>query len=512
MKPADLLECACRKYPKKVALRSGEKSVTYESLAQNVRRLTRAMVQNGVGPHDDVVISCGNSIEYIEMFLAASYVGAVPNLYNVGWSVEVALDLAREPLAKTKLAFLHVHDVRSGLIASRLHEEDAVPVVSLGESVPGCWEYEDFLAGGDSTLELEPFRFQGDDTVLQAFTSGTTSVPKCVMVTADNVTAWLLTTIADERWAHDDTMLITFPFFHVAGLCFLKAIAMGAQVVVGSSLQAKDIAEAIARYRVTRCGFAPILLDRLTAYASGHDVDFSSVRSVGYGSSHISVDLMKRCKTYLNCDLRQAYGMTETLTTGTSLTAEDHAVPNLLDSVGKPMLGIDVRVVDEAGRDCPSGIVGEVLIRSATVMKGYRGNPSLTNEVLADGWYHTKDMGFLDDEGHLRIRGRKDGMIISGGENIFPEEVADCIKRMQPDVIDAAVIGMSDAMWGQTPAAFVVRAQNSSINESDVAQFCADHLARYKKPRHVFFVEALPRGESGKVSTKELFSLYRQNV
>ena len=512
MKPFDLLEYAYTKFPNKTALRSAQnETVSYKKLFKRSKKLGCSLAAYGVKPGDDVIIYGRNSIQFIEAIFASSFIGAIPTLLNINWSAEVAVACVRDPEARVAAAFVDAYSEEAILLARELVKLGIV-VIALDQAIPGTISYEKLFDGEAPSDTLEPFIFCENDTILQLYTSGTTGVPKCVMLSRKNFEAWLLMTIVDERWTHDDVMLITFPFFHVAGLCFFKSIVMGAEVVVGSGVRAEDLEENIAKFSITRCGFPPILLDRLTARMEQTGSSFPLLRSVGYGSTCISPELMERCNFYLKCDMRQAYGMTETITAGASLTPEEHTSSALLNTVGKPMLGVRLKIVNEFGALCQEGESGEIAIKSDAVMKGYRGNPSLTNEVIQDGWYYTKDIGYLDEAGYHHIQGRKDDMIISGGENMFPSELADCIKSMRAAVEDVAVLGVEDKTWGKIPVAFVVKQSNSDITEREIVDTCAKKLGRYKKPRQVFFIDSIPRGQNGKVIAEDLRTIYRQLV
>jgi acyl-CoA synthetase (AMP-forming)/AMP-acid ligase II len=185
-----------------------------------------------------------------------------------------------------------------------------------------------------------------------------------------------------------------------------------------------------------------------------------------------------------------------------------HEDLSLLDTVGKPMIGAEVRVVNEAGENMPAGGKGEILVRSANMMKGYYNNPGLTQAVIRDGWYCTGDIGFLDEQGYLHLVSRKRDMIISGGENVYPQEVAACIQSMGNRIADVAVVGIPDPYLGESVVAAVVAKEGEEITSKEIIDYCCDKLGRYVKPRRICFLPALPRNESGKIVKDAVLSLF----
>jgi acyl-CoA synthetase (AMP-forming)/AMP-acid ligase II len=228
-----------------------------------------------------------------------------------------------------------------------------------------------------------------------------------------------------------------------------------------------------------------------------------------YAGAPTPVPLLKRALDCFGYIFVQGYGLTETGPSGTVLTAEEHrqAVENgkehILASVGREMLYCDVRVVDDAGRRLPVNEIGEVTIRSTSVMKAYWGNPEATSQALKQGWFYTGDMGWFDDEGYLYLADRKKDMIISGGENVYPSEV-EKILFQHPSVADCTIIGLPDPEWGEKVTAVVVLQPGEQENPEQLTQFCRASLAGYKCPKVVHFVEDLPRNPSGKVLKNDL--------
>jgi acyl-CoA synthetase (AMP-forming)/AMP-acid ligase II len=268
------------------------------------------------------------------------------------------------------------------------------------------------------------------------------------------------------------------------------------------------ILEAIPRYGVTDSVFVPAVLQFLLITPGCEDADFSSLRTILYGASPISEEVLVASVARFGCKFVQAYGLTETDGAAVVLPAEDHDPngPNRhrLRAAGIPLPGVELRVVDDEGKDVATGEIGEVWIKSPGNMVGYWNMPEATAAALTpDGWFKSGDAGYLDADGYLFIADRVKDMIISGGENIYPAEV-ESVLMGHPGVADAAVIGVPDERWGETVKAIVVRAPDADVSENDVITWCRERLAHYKCPTSVDWTDVLPRNPSGKILKREL--------
>jgi fatty-acyl-CoA synthase len=236
--------------------------------------------------------------------------------------------------------------------------------------------------------------------------------------------------------------------------------------------------------------------------------DVSSVRQVIYGAAPIAEELLVQAAAKFQCDFVQVYGLTETTGGGTNLKPEDHdPARNKLRSCGKPNAGVEVLIVDEDGQEVAQGEVGEIVLRGATIMKGYWNKPDATREAIKKDWFYTGDAGFLDAEGYVFIHDRVKDMIVSGGENVYPAEVENALFA-HPDIADVAVIGVPDEKWGEAVKACVVAAPGKELSEQEIIDFARARIAGYKLPKSVDFIEALPRNPSGKILRRELREPY----
>jgi long-chain acyl-CoA synthetase len=352
------------------------------------------------------------------------------------------------------------------------------------------------------------------DVAMQLYTSGTTGLPKGVMLTQTNLGA-LLPSVA-PRWRFDAASVnaIAMPLFHIGGSGWaLVGMWIGCHSIVFREFSPVEILDAIPAHGITNALFVPVMLQLLTAVPDAGARDFSTLRSIVYGASPITDDVLLRSIKTFGCEFVQLYGLTETTGAITELSAADHdpAGPRrgLLRSAGTPFSWVELRIVDPAsGDDCPRGVVGEVWARSIQTMKGYWKRPDDTaRTITSDGWLRTGDAGYLDRDGYVFLTDRVKDMIITGGENVYPAEVENVLAS-HPDVEDVAVIGVPDATWGEAVKAIIVARQGTAPESAGLIAFARARLAHFKCPTSVDFAEMLPRNPSGKLLKRQLREPY----
>jgi long-chain acyl-CoA synthetase len=480
-------------------------TITWAQLYDRAVRVSRGLVGAGIGPGDRVAFLDRNGIDYFEVFFGCALLGAVSVAVN--WR-----------LAPTEMAAI-IGD--AGAKALFFGPDYATAVKELAPQVPtvGLWVPLDELAswrdgdraGATSDPGFEP---EPDDVVTQLYTSGTTGLPKGAMISGRNLSCIL--TEADRVFhiSADTVSLVAMPLFHIGGTGWaLCGMSRGGHSVILRDMDPAEALRLIAVHRVTETFVVPAVLMFLLATPELTTSDVSSLRTVFYGASPISEDILVKSMASLGCDFAQVYGLTETTGAITSLMPQDHDPDGpragLLRSAGRPFDHVELRIVDaESGRTVPTGTVGEVWTRSDQNMLGYWGKPDETASVLSDdGWFRTGDAGWLDADGYLFLHDRIKDMIVSGGENVYPAEVENALLA-HPGVADAAVIGVPDEKWGETVKAIVVRSADATGEDQDLARdiiaATRTRLAHYKCPTSVDFVEALPRNPSGKVLKREL--------
>jgi long-chain acyl-CoA synthetase len=520
----DILDNSARRYPEKIAVRFNGDCFTYAELADRVNRLAAALVDLGVLPGERVAVVCANSNAYLEILFACARIGAVSMHFNLRMSPLVTVQLVKKTKPRVLFCSCEQSDVYEYL-KERVSQETTfisltetlgLPALPLSDTfVKQTTEtvgkqnaqdnvllYDDLIASREPS-QLVP-RFDSSDDALMLFTSGTTGLPRAVLHTHGSVVLQVMISAMEGRVSHDETVLCVLPLFHTTMILALQALYVGAELVIGASSKPADIAAAIAAFNITRVTLVPYLMQKLARYVEEQGITLPSLKTIGYGAEPMSPEMAQYCQKQFACNFHEGYGMTETMATVTTLSAEQHKDPSKLATVGKPIFGVKLKVVDAAGNECVQGTAGEILVKTGTLMKGYWQDAERTAEVIQDGWYCTQDIGYLDAEGFLHLVDRKQNMIISGGENIYPLEVSKCILAMGEEIIDAAVVGVYDEEWGEALIAAVVCKETSSLSASDITEHCAKYLARYKRPRSVYFLKEIPRSETGKVMAKLL--------
>ena len=447
-----------------------------------------------------------NGIEYFEVFFGCALLGAVSVAVN--WRLAPAeMGAILEDAGAAVLFF--------GPDYAAAVKELAPTVTCVREWVP-LEQYPDWRDAAPTDQPKDPgFEAGPDDVVTQLYTSGTTGLPKGAMICGRNIACILREANQVFQIGSDTVSLVAMPLFHIGGTGWaLSGMCHGGHSVIVRDLDPAGVLSLIEQHRITETFVVPAVLMGVLAAPELAGTDLSSLRTVFYGASPISEDVLVRSMEALGCDFAQVYGLTETSGAITSLLPGDHD-PNgpraaLLRSAGRPFDHVELRIVDTAtGADLPVGQVGEVWTRSSQNMLGYWNREAETAAVLSeDGWFRTGDAGWMDAEGYLFLHDRIKDMIVSGGENIYPAEVENALLA-HPGVADAAVIGVPDDKWGETVKAIVVRSEGAGEEEDGAlaADIIADtraRLAHYKCPTSIDFVESLPRNPSGKILKRDL--------
>jgi long-chain acyl-CoA synthetase len=380
-------------------------------------------------------------------------------------------------------------------------------VEQLLAALPGAEAYADVVAGASPAAVAE----SGDEEDIFAifYTSGTTGLPKGAMVSHRNLVANAFNQFVADGSRHDDVNLVATPLYHM-GAVFMAVTYMmlGCTQVILPSFDPARWLDAVGRRRASVALLVPTMINAILENPLLADADLSSLRRVFYGGGPMPPTVLRRALEQLRCGFTQGYGLTETLE-ATFLVAADHVVDGdekqrkRLASAGREAVDAEVRIVDGHGRDCATGEVGEVLVRSASVIRGYWNVAEETGKAIRDGWFHTGDLGYLDEDRYLFVVDRVKDMVISGGVNIYSKEVESVLYE-HPAVLEAAVIGLPDEAWGEAVSAAVVLRPGMSASADELIAHCKASLAGYKKPRHVAFLDELPKNPSGKILKREL--------
>ncbi|MBI1186741.1 MAG: long-chain-fatty-acid--CoA ligase [Alphaproteobacteria bacterium] len=499
---ADVARRQAERRPNALALKDGAYETTYAQLDAHASRIADRMIVEGLKPGDRVAILSKNSDFFYEIWFGAMKARAA----LAGVNFRLAPPEIAYIIDDSDAKILFVGEDFYALAEQALAQMKTRPkLIALDGEHEGYVWYETWRAQGAA---IDPMLRGGDDdVVLQLYTSGTTGHPKGVEISNANMVALLGLAhgVAGFNYEADDNVINAMPQFHVAGTNIgIVAIASGARLHILRDLVPAQIIAMIEREKINHAFFVPAVILMLMQAPEMATADLTSVRTVSYGASPIAEELLIRARDRFNCGFLQFYGMTETCGAGTHLPPEAHdPARNKLRSCGIPWPGVSVKVVDAEGNECKPGEVGEIVIKAPIVMRGYWKRPDATAEAVKDGWMHTGDAAYMDEEGFFFIYDRVKDMIVSGGENIYPAEVENAIFS-HPDVADVAVIGVPDDKWGESVKAIVITKPGAAADPDSIIAHTRERLAGYKVPKTVDFVDAIPRNASGKILRREL--------
>lgn len=496
-----------RQHPQQAAIWHEGRELTYAELDRRSNRVANALVAAGLEPGQRVCVLDKGHDAFFETIFGIAKAGGVYTPVN--WR-----------LAPPEIAFV-VNDAEAPVLF--VGEAFAKPVTAVrnelqtvrhmvywgSETPPADWRTYDAFVGSASTDD--PRRDTASaETAWQLYTSGTTGHPKGAELTHDNLCeAFGLATQGFGNVREGDVGLVCMPLYHIGGSGWAASLLYaGAKLIVTREANPAEILGLIPTHRINSAFLVPALMNFLLQQPACKSTDFSSLNTILYGASPIPEELLKACIETFRCNFVQAYGLTETSGAVVLLPARDH-IPGSprLRACGLPIFGCQLKIIRADGSTCAPFEVGEILMKGASVMKGYWNRPEATAESIRDGWFHSGDAGYLDNDGYLYIHDRVKDMIVSGGENVYPAEV-ESILFAHPGVADVAVIGVPDERWGEAVKAIVVRAPGSAVTEEELIDYCQGKVAGYKRPRSIDFIDTLPRNPTGKILKRELRARY----
>ncbi|MEO6398115.1 MAG: long-chain-fatty-acid--CoA ligase [Tepidiformaceae bacterium] len=515
----DFLRRAAKLYPNKVAIVDGDLRFTYSAFQARVNQLAHALTRLGVKQGDRVCILSPNSHYFLESYYGVTQLGAilVPLNYRlVASDHEYIINHAGVTTVLVDYEYTKVVDeIRPNLttVTNWIVSDPAA-----NATTPAGWTDWDQLVGGEPTTPTPTVEQDENDTTSINYTSGTTARPKGVMLTHRNCYINAYNFIAHLRIRHEDVELWTLPMFHANGWGGPFAItAMGATHVVLRSVVGSEIYRLIEEQKVTFACMAPAVLSTILNYpdGAGHHIQ-TGPRFVVAGAPPPAA-FIERLEKEIGWEFIQIYGLTETAPILTVSEPDFHNSDGQdytrRARAGGEAIGVDIQVLDDDGKPVPmdNETIGEVCCRSNVVLKGYWEQPEETARAIYGGYFHSGDLGVWDEFGNVNIVDRKKDVIISGGENISSPEVEAALYK-HPAVLECAVIGVPSEKWGETPKALVVLRDGASATEQEILEFSRQHLAHFRCPTSVDFVESLPRTATGKLQKFVIREKYWEGV
>ena len=509
---ADIIYRNAILYPENEAFVCGAQRISFRDFNQRVNRLVHALQELGIKKGEVIGILSWNCLEYTEVFGAAMKGGYILAHFHPRLKEQELVQLINN--SKASLIFFGSNLVE---IIDRIHNQlsHAKKLVAFVKAREQMISYIDLLES-QSTKEPESKVTEQDPLVI-FYTSGTTGVPRGALYSHKQKMENTYMKALDIGLEFGDRHLVILPMFHIGGDShiwpfFLKG---GCNVIFPEpSFNPKASLQIIAKERITDVHIVPTQLVSLLNLPDIESYDLSKLKRIWYAASPMPVEILKQGLALFGPIFIQGYGQTESGPHTTVLTQnthraidKTHAEQKVLASCGQPSVGVHLRIIDEAANDVGAGEIGEIIIKTSRFMTGYWQDSDSTREAIKDGWLYTGDLGFYDEKGFIYIADRKKDMIVTGGENVYPKEVEEVLYQ-HPAVMEAVVIGVPDEYWVERVQAVVVLKKGMQATPEEIIDFCKVHIANYKTPKGVDFVEALPKSPQGKLLKKEIRKRY----
>jgi acyl-CoA synthetase (AMP-forming)/AMP-acid ligase II len=510
MRLHDFIDYRARERPDVEFAIQGERRVTYREANQAVNKLANAFVSSGLQVGDRVAVLAKNCIEYAYIYYAASKAGVVPVPLNYRLVPDEWAYIINDSGAKMLIAGADFVEASESL-GSQL--QTVQQRVAMGGVAPAGWtSYEDWVASQPATPPDRNISEEHD--LYQMYTSGTTGHPKGAVLPQGSVTSNMAQVTVALQAQPGERSLIVAPMYHAAAaITTFNCIYYGGALYIMEDFIPNEVVRAMSEEKIALALLVPAMIQAvLVMVPDVMERSYQDLRMIVYGASPIAEQTLRKAIDVFKCDFAQGYGMTETTAVISFLTPDDHRLAmseehELLLSAGRPILGTDVRIVDDDDKPVPNGEIGEIIARGPQLMRGYWNLADESAEALKGGWMHTGDAGVINDDGYLFIQDRVKDMIVSGGENVYPRIVEEALFQ-HPAVADAAVIGVPDQQWGETVKAIVVLKEGQSVTPDEIMEFTKGKLGGFQRPRSVDFIDELPRNPSGKVLKRQLREPY----
>jgi long-chain acyl-CoA synthetase len=509
----DMLRRDAKLFSRKVGLIDGGKSFTYSEMNSRANKLTHALLGLGMKKGDRIAFMGNNCHQFVEYYFALSKAGFVSVPVNARFSSDEASYIINH---SESVALIYTEELEATAVKMRKTTAGVQWIISTGQAGEGVLSYEKILrevSDEEPRQEVRP-----DDVAMIMYTSGATGLPKGVITTQRNIMANTNTMCLELRIVPEDVTVLVMPLYHNGGLWpTMSTIYRGGMNILLPHFDLEAMLKTIEEKKVTFLNLVPTMLLRMVSHPNLSAYNLESLRLIMYAGAPIPLGQLKKAMQTLGPHrFYNSLGSTEASGNLASFPTTEHALEgpmaSKLGSVGKDAMGVEIAIVDEKGTEVPPMKIGEIIGRGDNITQGYWKMPDETAEVFKNGWLHTGDMGYRDEDGYIFVVDRKKDIIISGGENVASREVEEILYQ-HPAVREAAVIGVPDEEWGEAVKAVVVLNPDAAgtVGEADLIEFCKTRLAGYKKPRSVDLIEELPKNAAGKIDKAQLKKLYKED-
>ena len=518
MNTVEFLRLSSEIVPDRTAIIFEDKRIDFSTLQQRVNKLADSLSKLGVVPGDRVSTIQVNCNEHIEAYFAITSLDAIYVPVNFRVRSEELEVMLSDSKPKVIFAGSRYHEL---VKEATKNNNDAKLFVSMDDESQGWINYDDLIRDGESEDRFP--EYDDDDTNIIMYTSGTTGSPKGVMLKHDSFSSYILANVMPADPDEEEKNILTVPLHHIAGMqAVISAIYGGRTLVIQRQFEPYDWMRLVQDEQINRAMMVPTMLKAILDHKEFSNFDISSLGVITYGAAPMPASVIKDAIAKLpGTRFINAFGQTETASTITMLSPEDHEITGTpeeqelklkrLSSIGKPLDDVIVQIVDEEGKEVIQGDVGEIVAQGPRLMKGYWNKVDATNETIRDGWLYTGDLGYMDSEGYIFLSGRAKDFIKRGGEMIAPDEVENVILT-HSSIDDAAVIGVNDEYWGERVRAVVVLKSGMSVDQQEIIDYCHERLASYKKPESVIFAQEIPKNPMGKILKRELRDMYPEPI
>lgn len=506
----DLLTRTTARNPDKLAFVFKERQVTYEELDMLVNKTANGLIEQGIKKGDHLAIFSKNNLDFVIVTFALARIGAV--LIPINYMLQgndIAYILKHAEVKGIFTEKNHIAEIEQAIKSETLQYKYILECEEF--DMDHSWKTIKSIQSGSSSETIEAF-IEDDDVAQILYTSGTESKPKGVMLSHKSIISEYVSCVFDGNMDRSDTLVHALPFYHSAQLhVFLgPSIYVGASGIILAEADPMTIMETIERHEANQLFAPPTVWIALLRHPKFDTFNLNSLEKCYYGAAIMPREVLRELTKRLpNAQFWNFYGQTEVAPLATALQPEDQL--RKLGSAGKPTLHVETKIVDDAGNEVPRGEIGEIVHRTPHAMLGYLNNPEKTAESFQNGWFHSGDLGTMDEEGYITIVDRKKDIIISGGVNVASREVEEVIYLID-EVAEVAVIGIPDDYWIERITAIIILKEGATLTEQDVIDFCETQLPTFKTPKTVYFHATLPKNPSGKVLKKDLRDLFAKET